>query len=70
MFDKSYTTGQVAKFLQCAPRTVVKICDSGLLPYYRIGRDRRIRRSQLVAYLLESGNQNAVAMLPPVEVKP
>ena len=65
MRDTVYTTGQVARYLHIGPQSVVRLCNSGVLPCYKIGNDRRIRRSQLVQYLRESGNHNAIELLPP-----
>jgi len=35
------TTGQAAKLLDCSPRTVARILDSGRLPFSRIGESGR-----------------------------
>src|SRR6266853_4165796 len=52
---KVFTTGQVAKICQVAPRTVSKWFDSGRLKGYRIpgSQDRRIPRDQLIRFLKE-----------------
>src|SRR3954471_19576005 len=52
-----FTTGQVAKICQVAPRTVSKWFDSGKLRGYRIpgSQDRRIPREQLIRFLKENG---------------
>src|SRR3954470_2696610 len=52
-----FTTGQVAKICQVAPRTVSKWFDSGKLRGYRIpgSQDRRIPREQLIRFLKEYG---------------
>ena len=54
---KVFTTGQVAKICQVAPRTVSKWFDSGRLRGYRIpgSQDRRIPREQLIRFLKEHG---------------
>ena len=54
---KVFTTGQVAKICQVAPRTVSKWFDSGRLRGYRIpgSQDRRIPRDQLIRFLKENG---------------
>jgi two-component system, OmpR family, response regulator RpaA len=54
---KVFTTGQVAKICQVAPRTVSKWFDSGRLKGYRIpgSQDRRIPRDQLIRFLKENG---------------
>jgi len=51
-----FTTGQVAKICQVAPRTVSKWFDSGKLKGYRIpgSQDRRIPREQLIRFLKEN----------------
>src|SRR5687768_4784533 len=54
---KVFTTGQVAKICQVAPRTVSKWFDTGKLRGYRIpgSQDRRIPRDQLIRFLKENG---------------
>jgi len=54
---KVFTTGQVAKIWQVAPRTVSKWFDSGRLRGYRIpgSQDRRIPRDALIRFLKENG---------------
>ena len=54
---KVFTTGQVAKLCEVAPRTVSKWFDSGRLKGYRIpgSQDRRIPREQLIRFLKEHG---------------
>jgi two-component system, OmpR family, response regulator RpaA len=51
-----FTTGQVAKICQVAPRTVSKWFDSGKLRGYRIpgSQDRRIPRDHLIRFLKEN----------------
>ena len=52
------TTGQVAKILRVASRTVTKAFDEGLLEGYRIpcgSRDRRIFVSSLRDYMVKAG---------------
>lgn len=53
--DGIYTTGQVAKIFNVAPRTVAKWCDRGSLKHYRIpgSQDRRISREQLERFAKE-----------------
>lgn len=48
-----FTTGDVARIAQVAPRTVAKWIDAGVLPGYRIpgSRDRRITRETLIRFL-------------------
>jgi excisionase family DNA binding protein len=54
---KVFTTGQVAKICQVAPRTVSKWFDSGRLRGYRIpgSQDRRIPRDSLIRFLKDNG---------------
>lgn len=51
------TTGQVAGICGVATRTVVKWCDSGKLPHYKIpvSKDRRILRESLREFLAAYG---------------
>lgn len=55
LHSKVFTTGDVAKMLTVAPRTVSKWFDSGLLKGYRIpmSNDRRIPRASLVRFLID-----------------
>ena len=50
-----FTTGQVAKMVGVAPRTVVRFVDSGELRGFRIpgSQDRRIPRDNLIRFLKE-----------------
>lgn len=52
-----FTTGQVAKICQVAPRTVSKWFDTGVLKGYRIpgSKDRRIPREHLLRFMREHG---------------
>lgn len=52
-----FTTGQVAKICQVAPRTVSKWFDSGKLGGYRIpgSTDRRVPRKDLIEFLRKFG---------------
>ncbi len=54
---KTFTTGQVAKICDVAPRTVSQWFDSGQLPGYRIpgSDDRRIPRENLIQFLRSNG---------------
>jgi two-component system response regulator RpaA len=56
MMIKIYTTGQVAKILGVAPRTVTKCFDSGKLKGYRIpgSSARRIPHDSLVKFMSEN----------------
>ena len=57
MKKKVFTTGQVSKIANVAPRTVSKWFDSGKLKGYRIpgSQDRRIPRANLIEFLDEHG---------------
>jgi excisionase family DNA binding protein len=59
------TTGDVARICHVAPRTVSKWFDTGKLRGYRIpgSRDRRIPRSQLLAFMRAHG-------MPTEEIEP
>lgn len=49
----NFTTGDVAKICEVAPRTVTKWFDSGLLKGYKvpISKDRRIPRKFLIEFM-------------------
>jgi len=51
-----FTTGQVAKMLEVAPKTVANWVDSGRLQGFRIpsSQDRRITREALITFLKEN----------------
>jgi excisionase family DNA binding protein len=53
--QQAYTTGQAARLLCVAPRTVCKWFDQGRLRGYRVpgSQDRRIPREQLIAFIAE-----------------
>ena len=52
-----FTTGQISKICQVAPRTVSKWFDTGRLRGYRIpgSNDRRVPRENLVSFMKEHG---------------
>lgn len=53
-----FTTGQIAKICQVAPRTVSKWIDSGLLRGHRVpggSLDRRVFRQHLMKFLVDNG---------------
>ncbi len=52
-----YTTGQIAKIVKVAPRTVAMWFDAGRIRGYRLpgSHDRRIPRESLEKFLLEHG---------------
>lgn len=45
------TTGEAARLAGVTSQTIVNWCDRGWLPHVRLGRYRRIRRSDLAAIL-------------------
>ena len=57
------TTTQAGRWIGCAPRTIAKLTDSGVLKYHRVGSgvggrvrgDRRIHRRDLAEYLRSIG---------------
>lgn len=58
MARPTLTTGEVALLLDVASRTVSVWCDTGLLAHYRLpgtGRERRVRRVDLVTFCLSHG---------------
>lgn len=52
-----FLPSQVARLLRCSPRTVVKWCDQGRLPCYRLpgSQDRRITRQALIEFVAQHG---------------
>lgn len=57
MQRKVYTTGQVARMLGVAPKTVLGWC-AGDMPHWRLpggSRDRRIPHAKLIAWLVAKG---------------
>lgn len=54
---KMLTTGQVAEICGCAPKTVSKWVDSGLLAGYKLpgGGDRRIKEADLREFMAKHG---------------
>ncbi|MFV0443025.1 MAG: hypothetical protein ACK5Q5_05605 [Planctomycetaceae bacterium] len=55
--NQVFTTGQISKICQVAPRTVSKWFDTGRLRGYRIpgSNDRRVPRENLVVFMREHG---------------
>jgi excisionase family DNA binding protein len=64
-----FTTGDAAKILRVAPRTVSKWFDSGKLRGYRVpgSQDRRIPRDQLVRFMKDHGIPVPEGLLDPEE---
>jgi excisionase family DNA binding protein len=46
-----YDTRELAELLGVAEITVRRLTERGDLPYYRVGRQKRFRRADLVTYL-------------------
>ena len=55
MVKKVFTTGDVAKALSVAPRTVAKWVDLGKLKAHRVAKHRRILRQDLLAFITSNG---------------
>lgn len=64
---RDFTTGEVAKLVGVAPRTVSKWFDSGRLRGYRIpaSNDRRIPRRHLLDFAVRHGLEDLAAALNP-----
>ena len=64
--QRVYTTGQVARLCQVAPRTAAKWIDSGLLRGYRIpgSQDRRVTHEALVDFMERSGMSSLLCEQP------
>ena len=54
-----YTTAEVADLLRLNPQVVQRKLQAGEIPAYRIGREWRVERAQLVAWLERHSNQRA-----------
>jgi excisionase family DNA binding protein len=57
------TTGEAAVLLRSSRAHVVDLCVRGLLPYVRVGPQRRIRRSDLEAFIQPGLTQEELRML-------
>jgi excisionase family DNA binding protein len=55
MGEEILTTREVAELLKLHPKTVNKLAKSGRVPAYRIGRQWRFRKSEILK-LLEKKN--------------
>lgn len=49
--DAELSPNQAAEFLRMSRPHLLKLLDNGFIPFHRVGRDRRIRNSDLVAFL-------------------
>ena len=60
-----YTTGDLSRLCGCAPRTISKWGDSGMLPCFRLpgSTDRRFQRRDVAAFLRQHGMTEALAKL-------
>ncbi|MFN2614465.1 MAG: DUF2087 domain-containing protein [Actinomycetota bacterium] len=54
-----YTTAEVADLLRLNPQVVQRKLQAGEIPAYRIGREWRVERAQLIAWLERHSNQRA-----------
>lgn len=54
---ESFSTGEVARILDCAQQTVIRLIDRGLLAATRVGvgRFRRVARGDLINYMVARG---------------
>ncbi|MGZ4206132.1 MAG: helix-turn-helix domain-containing protein, partial [Actinomycetota bacterium] len=52
-----YTSAEVAELLRLNPQVVQRKLQAGAIPGYRIGRDWRVERAQLLSWLEEHSNQ-------------
>lgn len=49
--EVSYTTNQVAQILNCSRQTVMKLIGANKLKAFRVGRDFRVRESDLKEFI-------------------
>jgi excisionase family DNA binding protein len=54
-----YTSAEVAQLLRLHPQVVQRKLQAGAIPGYRIGREWRVEREQLIAWLEQHSNQRA-----------
>lgn len=54
-----YTAAEVAELLRLHPQVVQRKLQAGEIPGYRLGREWRVERSQLLAWLEQHSNQRA-----------
>ena len=53
-FDDLLTTSEAAKFLKISKAALLNMCCNGTIPYYKLGRRNRFRRSELGSLLLKN----------------
>jgi excisionase family DNA binding protein len=54
-----YTSAEVAQLLRLHPQVVQRKLQAGAIPGYRIGREWRVEREQLIAWLEQHSNQRS-----------
>src|SRR6266566_2341460 len=54
-----YTAAEVAQLLRLHPQVVQRKLQAGAIPGYRIGREWRVEREQLISWLEQHSNQRA-----------
>lgn len=50
-----HSTGEVRVMLRCSIQNVIRLCDTGQLDHYKIGRNRRITMESLRKYAKAKG---------------
>lgn len=50
-----WTVPEVAAYLQMSPKHVYKLAKDGVIPSFKIGRDRRVRKTDLMRWMDEGG---------------
>lgn len=58
--DPRLTTGQVARSLGVSRQHVVDLCDQGRLPFESVGTHRRIRRSDVLAFIRQGSHHGTL----------
>ncbi len=55
--QKAYTTGKAAEICMCSLFTIIRCCDKGILPSYKVSESthRRIRADKLYFFMKEQG---------------